>query len=111
MLTKCSKHFRRTKATLLPCHPEGPIGQRTSSRCPPSGRTRATRLKPRPRAAEDGLRLEGDKTDGVAILLARYRWLALPARKSSCGRNPVAFSPSPLVLTRRFRFSSNPSYK
>src|SRR4029077_5231195 len=45
MLTKCSKHFRRTKETRLPCHPEGPIGQRTSSRCSPSGRTRATSLK------------------------------------------------------------------
>jgi hypothetical protein len=29
----------------LPCHPEGPIGQRTSWRCSPSGRTRATSLK------------------------------------------------------------------
>ena len=26
MLTKCSEHFRRTKATRLPCHPAGPIG-------------------------------------------------------------------------------------
>ena len=76
---KCSKHFRRTKATRLPCHPEGPIGQWTSSRCSPSGRTRATSLKPRSRAAE-GLRLQRDKAQGVAILLARYRWLALPAR-------------------------------
>src|SRR6476660_2894823 len=171
--------FRRTKATRLPCHPEGPIGQRTSSRCSPSGRARATSLKrllnywdgsrveaegrmarseggappsaccndratppaallpravdgcvdfgvglrcslgrdgtgyrlcqsdsdrfapwptpkstatrpipilqhalrPRSRAAER-LRLERDKAEGVAILLARYRWLALAARKS-----------------------------
>src|SRR4029077_13698418 len=45
MLTKCSKHFRRTKVPRLPCHPEGPIGQQTSSRCSPSGRTRATSLR------------------------------------------------------------------
>src|ERR1700756_2017985 len=39
---------------------EGPIGQRTSLPCSPSGRTRATSLKPRSRAAR-GLRPETNK--------------------------------------------------
>ena len=47
MLTKCLEHFRRTKAIRLACHRAGRIGQRTSSRYSPSGRTTDTSRKPR----------------------------------------------------------------
>ena len=35
---KVHRTLRRTMATRLPCHPAGPIGPQTSSRCSPTGR-------------------------------------------------------------------------
>jgi hypothetical protein len=48
MLTKCLQHFRRTMAIRQLCHPAGPTGQRTSSRCSPNGRRTDTSRKPHP---------------------------------------------------------------
>jgi len=58
--SKCSKHFRRTKATRLPCTRRALLDSGPARVVRPVAETRATSLSPRSRAAE-GLRLERDK--------------------------------------------------
>src|SRR4029077_13173949 len=94
MLTKCSKHFRRTKATRLPCHPEGPIGQRTSSRCSPSGRTRATSLKSLLKYLDES-RVEAEGRMEGSERGASVKWTVTTERR---GKLPFCLAPSTVAL-------------